>query len=333
MLLIVLWHFFHYNPERLSSGNLTWPNLLMADALMLIAAMGVNLFVLISGYFLAGKEFDWRRIARVWLQVFFYSVLFSAIGWIIGRESFSGQSFLDAVLPVRSKRYWFVGPYLGLVLLAPFLSYTVKALSQKQYQWFLLILVALCCTFTLDVPYGNQLGAGKGYSLIWFIVLFFFGGYFQRFDSFPDRKKMSWIFLLAFLAVYLFYIGKAFWRYRTGQGIHLECSEYNSFAFPLSALLFLIFKKMPADGGWLQKGLAKLAPCTFGIYLIHEHPLANRLLWSDWWPNLGISYDNPWLIPTAIGFSILVFITCAGIDLLRQCLLKLITKITKLQTL
>ena len=90
---------------------------------------------------------------------------------------------------------------------------------------------------------------------------------------------------------------------------------------------------MPADGGKVLKGLAVLAPCTFGIYLIHEHPLINRVLWSDWWPNLGISYDNPWLIPAAIGFSILVFLSCAGIDLLRQGLTKIISKITKKQTI
>ena len=327
MLLIVLWHFFRYNPEFFFSENLTWPNLLMEDALLLLGGMGVNLFVLISGYFLVDKQFNYRRIINIWLQVFFYSVLFSAIGWIYRKEFLTIHSALDAFLPLLSKRYWFVGPYLGIVLLAPFLSYTVKALSQKQYQWLLLVLVLLCCTFTLNFPYGNNLGAGSGYSLIWFIVLFFFGGYLNRFDPFPSKKKLSWIFLLVALGVYLFYIGKALWHYTKGLGHHPpEFSAYNSFVFPLSVLFFLIFKKTSPEGGWLLKGLAALAPYTFGVYLIHEHPLVRQVVWCDWWPSLGISYDDPWMIPAAIGFSICIFLLCAGMDFFRQVFIKLIKR-------
>lgn len=65
--------------------------------------------------------------------------------------------------------------------LAPFLSSLVAALTRPRYKRLLLVLTLLGCTFTMGFPFGDAMGASKGFSLIWFVVLFFFGGYFQRF--------------------------------------------------------------------------------------------------------------------------------------------------------
>ena len=318
MLLIILWHFGYNTLDGLSMTGCGLLNFFCIDAAMLFAALGVNVFVLISGYFLVQKAFNLQRILRLWLEVLFYSVLFSALGWILGKEPLNARSVFVALFPVLNNRYWFIAPYLGMVLLAPFLSKTALALTQKQYQWLLVVLVCICCTFTLGFPYGNIMGAGNGYSLLWFICLFFWGGFLRRFDPFPGRKKLRIVFILAALLVYLFYIGKGLWRWKAGENVLPEFSANNSFAFPLAVLLFLLFLKKTPPYRPFTRALASLAPCTFGIYLIHDHPVVRQLLWEDGWARTGIDSGSPWLIPAMLLACCLIFLICAGMDGCRQ---------------
>ena len=318
MFLVVLWHFFYYTaPSFAPEGTEFW-NLLLSDALLLPCSLGVNLFVLISSYFLVQKEFKAERIIRLWLTVLFYSILFSAIGWILGGEKPGVRAIFIAFLPILNARYWFVGPYLGMVLLAPFLSKTALVLTQRQYQWLLVILTLTCCTFTLNIPYGNTLGAGNGYTLIWFIALFFTGGYCRRFDPFPNRKRIGWLFLIFASGIYVLYIGKALWKFRAAGICTPEFTAYNSFAFPLAVLAFLFFKKTPENQ--LLKFLSIPAASTFGVYLIHDHPVVRDWIWSTLLPHSGVDYSSAWYIPAGLTASLLVFIACVIIDRGRQIL-------------
>ena len=326
MLLIVLGHFCFYallTNQWTPTGFGTF-NFVLTDALLVVSCSGVNLFVLISGYFLVEKELNLARVLRLWLQVLFYSVLFSAVGWIIGQEPFSAKNVLNTLLPIYSIRYWFVGPYIGMVLLAPFLSKTVYALTQKEYQWMLIILIGVCCTFTLGVPYGNKLGAENGFSLIWFITLFFTGGYFRRFDPVPRRRTVGISFLVCAGLIYLFYLAKAFWRYKTTGQLFPEYTTNNSFAFPLALLLFVYFKKLPATGNRTISLLAGPATLMFGVYLIHEHPIVREWLWQTCWSQIGLDITSPWLYPAGILFCGIIFLLCCGIEWGRKTLFRLL---------
>jgi surface polysaccharide O-acyltransferase-like enzyme len=327
MLLIVICHFCNFAllPRGFSSRGFGLLNFLVADALLVVCCVGVNVFVLISAYFLVHKELNFRRILRIWLQVLFYSTLISAIGWMIGKEPFTARNLFQAFFPVLNGRYWFVGPYIGLALLAPFLSKTVMALTKKEYQWLLVILTCICCTFTSGIPYGNRLGANNGYSLIWFIALFFTGGYFRRFDPIQSKRTIGLAFLLLAGVVYLFYIGKAFWRYKTSGNLSLEFSSYNSFAYPLAVLAFLFFQKLPDNGSRIISLLARPAAMTFGIYLIHEHPIVREWLWQNGWGWTGLDNDSPWLIPCGLLYCSIIFLVCCGIDRGRLILFKALT--------
>ena len=60
--------------------------------------LGNSLFMLISGYFLAGHSFSARRVARLWMQTLFWSVLLTALALAVGR-SFSIREVWRGLTP------------------------------------------------------------------------------------------------------------------------------------------------------------------------------------------------------------------------------------------
>ena len=84
MLMIVFHHFaFHgelsYEGAGLSAPHL-WYNLIIMDG-----KTGVNIFVLISGYFLVNdKELSLKRLLKLWGEVSFYAVVLNFVFTILG---------------------------------------------------------------------------------------------------------------------------------------------------------------------------------------------------------------------------------------------------------
>lgn len=325
MLMIVIWHFyFHAMGSAVFPGTVPGTiNYLVSQFIVVCCCVCVNVFVLISSYFLVEKPFNASRLLRLWLQVVFYAVGISLLFSLIFPGTFSWKESLNGLFPISSYIYWFFSVYFGFTLLAPFLSKAATSLSQKEFRVFLLVLVILCCTFTFIIPLGNTMGAAKGYSLLWFIALFFWGAYFKRFDVFPGKKHLGWYFWLC-IGVTLFCIGKSLLRLRAGaEGAIVELPAYNGFAFILSVPLFLYFKEKRFRDTFVLRTILAVVPYTFGVYLISDHPRLRELLWYG---------DIPWaslmnsflFIPVILATCFGIFLICAGGDYLRSLLFKVL---------
>lgn len=319
MLMIVIWHFSLHiigsNPFPTSPVGLG--NYLVLEFLLVCCSVCVNVFILISSYFLVDKPFNGARMLQLWLQVVFYSAGISLLFFFLNPGSLSGKELLKSFFPVSNNRYWFVSIYFAYACLAPFLSRIARTLSRRDYQVLLLVLIAFCCTFALNIPLGNLMGASKGYSLLWFIALFFWGGYFKRFNIHTDSGRLLYYYFGLALIVTLLYVTKNFFRIKGGEaGPIIELSAYNGLAFLLSIPLFLYFLKADFNQSFLVRSLTATAPYAFGVYLIHEHLLLRGFLWGDSFS--WLSYlDRPWWILLVLGFVIVLYFLCAGIDFLR----------------
>lgn len=320
MSMIVVWHFyFHvtWNTESLSNG-VSICNYLLSQYIIIICSSCVNLFVLISGFFMIDKAFNWERIIRLWIQVAFYSFGISLVFYLIEPGSHTMNNVLRG-LPISHRPYWFFQKYFGLVFLAPFLSKAVTALSQAQYKRFLLALILICCTISCYIPFGDLMGANKGFELIWFIALFFFGGYIRRFPCNYSRKQLLLSLLGVSTIAFVFIIAKGLLRH----SLILEFPGYNGFGFFIAVPIFILFQQASFRHTYFTKLLTSLAPLTFGVYLVSEHPIINNKLWRQWfdWASL---MESVWLIPVMILSVVLIFLVSAGIDRCRAALFGLL---------
>ncbi len=79
MYFIVVWHFIRHGllNESVPTYSFTFDGFLnfsIMQTIMTITVMAVNLYVLITGYFMIQSKQKWNKIPHMWLQVFIYSI-------------------------------------------------------------------------------------------------------------------------------------------------------------------------------------------------------------------------------------------------------------------
>ena len=72
MLLIIAFHYAFKGGFVYESLSV---NKMIINVLTMFGELGVNLFVLISGYFMINGTFRWKKVISICLQVYFYNWL------------------------------------------------------------------------------------------------------------------------------------------------------------------------------------------------------------------------------------------------------------------
>lgn len=113
--------------------------------------IGINCFVLITGYFMCKSNITVRKFCKLILEVEFYRVVIYAIFVLSGYETVSLSGIVKAVLPITSIGTNFTGCFLTFYLYIPFLNILVSNMSEKQHL-SLLALVFFTYVFMGTIP-------------------------------------------------------------------------------------------------------------------------------------------------------------------------------------
>ena len=279
-----------------------------------------NLFVLLSGYFLVNSKFKIRKVVDLWLQVFFYSVVFYFALAGFGLAEFSLKSLYYAVTPVYSKAYWFFSCYIVLYIVSPLINAVIKNISKNVHLisvvvGFVLFSVLDSVLFSKDPFY---ICGGK--SLTWFVYLYIVAAYIRLYVTKIPKKlylAVGTVILSAVTAVayygYMFLIEKTGASFINPQNIRSLCSVP---VFLSSVFIFLIFKDVNIKGKFISKALVFLSPLTFGVYLIHDNQTLKELLWGYVSPEKYV--ETPFLWMYMLVVIPVVYIVCVIVEYLRQ---------------
>lgn len=277
--------------------------------------VAVNCYVLISAYFMCDKKISLKKIVKIWTQVFFYSVILLLISILLGNEV-SKKEIIKCIFPFSTKNYWFPAVYLLLTLLSPILNILISKLKKGQFR-YLLIINAIAFSI---IPYAFQVSDnfdfGGGYGIVWFVNLYLVAGYLKKYVNKEKIKKRYCVltYLLCCISTYLIFI-----VIQTTKIPFFSPDFFYTYPFILvliaSISLFIIFINIDIKNEKINKIILKLSSLTFGVYLIHEHPLIRTMLWENIGPYL-IDFSIIKLIVTIS----LVYIACSAIEALRQVL-------------
>lgn len=320
MFLIVAGHYIYtgvrhvMDPTMLNvtNGVLGGVNYVTLELLCLIAAVGVDCFVMISGYFLIEKaEMRWRGLLKTWVQTLFYSVVIFLIGIAIAPSAFSLELLLKTLFPIHQVSYWFVTYYIGLLFLAPFLARLAACLTKRQYQWLLAVLFVFCFIYLYGTVYLYNMHLGL------FVFLFFVAGYIRKY-SVPEwwRRHAGWIVMAVWATLFLMLTAVNVIQYlRTGiANFRLYSTDNNGPLFFLALSVFVWFVCHKPFTQRLVVWSARLGVYTFGVYLIHQHFFVNDPLWT--YAIHTYTMQMPLLLHCLL-WSGLVFAACIVIDVLR----------------
>lgn len=279
-----------------------------------IAIVGVNLFILISGYF--GIHPNRKNVLKLLFQIYFFGLV-GLVGWIVvqGTWMVEVRHYVKALLPV-SQTIWFIPNYIILMLFSPVLNAFCEKYNAKQIAIFTMAVYTLSYFWTAIVQ-GTISGFG-GYSWGWFMQLYLTGRVIRFHTDIHTYKKRY--FLMGYIILTFVIVSIAFVQHEIPIGKSLLWNYDCPLVYLSSISLFLCFVKM--DLGY-RKWINWLAASSFAVLLFHVSPFAhykqvNQLLYNTY---SGISC----IVITGI---IIVAYYLAGL-LLDQIRILIFSKITK----
>ncbi len=268
--------------------------------------MGINCFVLITGYFMCRSAITLRKFLKLVLQVLFYSVGIYVLFVACGYEPFQWKELVKSLMPVKSVSVNFTGCFIVFFLCIPFLNILVRNMDKRLH----------LCLLALSLGVYTILATLRPVSMnyvTWFCILYFVSSYIRLYGLFPSFGWKTWgvislgFLLLSSASVIGFLI--------CGISPYRLISDSNaSLALLTAVALFMFFKSVPIPQSRLVNAVAA---CTFGVLLIHAHSdTMRRWLWRDVLDNAG-QYGCDMMVLHAIGSVLGVFCLCALMDWLR----------------
>lgn len=315
MLMIVFHHFSVHGGFEWDAASLSIPYF-WCNLISMGGKIGVDVFILISGYFLVKREgpvFNFKRILKFWGQVFFYSIVIYLLGLMVIGD-LRTSSLIEVIFPITSSSWWFASTYFVLFLLHPFLNKLIACLDKRRHQNLLALLVICWCaipTFTTAPYQGNDLS--------WFITLYVIAGY-ARIYGFNPRFTSGHYFLFSGIVsafTYLSSVGFSILGTKSSIFFYHASYFYGQEKLPIlliSLTLFMGFATLKME---YHKWINVTASATFGVYLIHDHPFVRPFLWLNVFQNAQYQ-DSLTLIPYSIVVVAIVYAVCTLIDLARQ---------------
>lgn len=257
----------------------------ITTALHMFSLVAVNCFVLISGYFTSTSKIKPSKLIKLWALVFTFSLGLYLILCAIPSTGFelSVSEILVKSFHIMSNRYWFFTCYIVMMVLSPFINKFIDSLDKDTYKKLLITLMILFVAIPSLNIFSDSFDTSKGYSAIWFIILYFVAAYIRRYGL----PKLPYGILYIAISIFSIFAsallklgGKYFDIFSQASEILLR---YNSATvFFGSVCLFLFFLNHPIKlNKILQKLICGVSGASFGVYLLHEHPLVRDILWNN----------------------------------------------------
>ena len=258
-----------------------------------IAITGVDVFVLISGWF--GINFKLKSVLKIVFETLFLLILIYTCVLLLGIDTFS----IDGVrlCLALTHQYWFIMAYIGLCIFAPILNAFVENCPREVFKRFLILFYVFqtyYCFLTDTVDYYG------GYSIVFFCGLYLTARYFRLYTPQFMSKKSRLLLVGTFASIVVI---STFSLVVLGHPAKMFRYD-NPLVIVLSLSLLYIFVNI----NWL-------ASSCLSVYIIHYNPYVFRhfqLIIQNLMESDGMLYALK-----LAAFLSLVFLVCVLVDQIR----------------
>ncbi len=306
MLTIILHHYAVHG--RFALG-LDWAS----DAVIGVCVWGgkvaINIFILITGYFMCTQDIKLNKIIKLWLELLFYSVSITLIFTLLFNNEINMKMILEAVFPITLFRHHFSTTYIMLYFFIPFINKFVNTVEKDFFTKFIIvtgILLSVFPTIWLILNYENS-----EYSyILWMIYIYCIGAYIRKYVEIKNKK---WIVIGAIISILVVQISTLFtWK------IVLQ-----TYAVPVlicAILVFIMFVNLEIKS---NKVINYIATSTFAVYLIHDDIYVRNYIWTNIFKGNELYGKGVDLLLNMLVATIIVFIVCVVIDKLKIILVNM----------
>ena len=258
------------------------PNAMILAFLHVGMICAVNLFILISGYFMRDtKKRDLLKPVKLLSMLIVFELLFYIIQVPLQGIPFSFSNLMQYYLP----NYWFIIVYIALYLISPFINMIWNNLSKRNRKILLGLSLGLFSVYPIitemiGVLLGTDLrgtstvgldGSESGYTIVNFVLMYLIGCALRDHDDDPEHKDMKpvSVVLLLFLNISVLMVWMIIEKSRIITDPTILSIPYryqNPLVISEAVLYFLLFKQIKIKN---SKVINSLASAAFPSYLIH----------------------------------------------------------------
>lgn len=328
-MMCIIAHHYAYHGGIYDCGVTGWNGVLSA-AFVSVGKLGVNLFIMITGYFMIHSEFRLIRMIRLELAVLFYSITAYLLAVLVFHtDTWNYISIRNTILPSLTNlgtQYWFIPCYFAVLLLSPFINKMLSCLSRQQYTILLGIMFFGVCF----APTFFQTTGWFDGNISLFVFMYLLGGYIREYQVSFCAGRNHWLFWLGMgwyvTGVAVIYLGKVHAEQLTTYGVNTDYLYFGTSVWTvvLSVLIFLFFKQIKMKDNRLIDEVAKT---TIGIYLIHDNVYIRQYAWHNIFKT-DLFYTSPYLILHVVACVVFIFVVCALIEWIRShCMVGMVNRI------
>ena len=278
----------------------------------------INVFVLITGYFMCQGKLTAKRYLKILFEIVFYSWVMWFVLSACGYMSLSWKGAFHRIVCrwlLVGQNGGFVPAFMWMYLLIPALNVYLHGATRRNLYGTLGVLVGM---FTLC---GTFLNANVYHHVFWYATLYLVGAAIRIHPFNWMERNMFCVpfFVLSVLAAWCSVIGIDLlaWCLKrpTWSSYSFVVDSHKLLAVMVSVSAFLVFKnwRLPQS-----RFVNTVASTTFGVLLIHAASDGMRkCLWQDF-VNVPAAYSMS--LPMLIGYSVVVmvgvFAACSALDYL-----------------
>jgi len=275
----------------------------------------VDCFGLVSGYVLCRGHYRRSRLLSLWLRVVFESLIITAVFAAVKVGSVGTGEWFKAVTPVIHNVYWYFTAYFALFFFVPYINKMLAALSKKELA-SLAVSIVFVFVFLGNILKNDIFFLHGGYGFLWLFCLYILGACMRSIEIRPKLSKYCFLLAYALLVILAWVIMKLI----KSQASIAYTSPLVLFA---AMCLLLFFRRLEFKSHGAQKLISMLSRTSFGVYIIHTHPL----IWTFLLADRFVRYQQ-FSIPAMLGAVILtaaaIYSVCTLCDWLAEKFFKLI---------
>lgn len=310
MLAIVLNHYSLHGVTIGTPGG-SWQQALNAINAS-YGKWGVDIFVLITGYFARGTRSYIRHMSRLWAQLFTTGAILFLAFLAFNHEAATQREFVRAILPITSSTWWFATAFFALITISPALTFFSRAATER---------LQLCTILVMLVVWGvaQYLPGNRFYfsEVLLFAELYLIAAYVRQFVPVGNPRRWAWAAttLISLLGISAAAMQLATLRWPTLAPHVLTFTADSSPLTILAAVAALcVARAIPPRRSPVVNWVGSM---TFGVYLLHDYPLMRAWLWPII-PGINHALAAPWFPLHAAATVIGVYIAATIAEAIRE---------------
>ena len=313
MILIINFHIYIYTGNDLSKTAFSL-NFLLSSVLGLWGILGVDIFILISSYYLIDKknEFKTEKLLKIIVETIFYSLVLLSIFSRTGVVKITIKEIIKSIISPISGEYWYVFSYCMLYMIYPFLNEALKKVEIKNLKKFIYVY----SIFLLMRMLKNNVDISGVDIFIYIYCVMFYLKYNK--DNWLEKNCKKG-FIITTIVIYLGTISINFIGTKFNINLLLENTKIfvtrSSLLILLDAIfLFYIFKGINIKN---NKIINSFSNTTLGIYILHENRFTREYLWNNILKMDYYYFNNNFFALKIIFVSFGMFFIFSIIDFIR----------------